>query len=199
MNARLAPALLALTIAVPAIATAAQAARPNILVILADDLGWGELGCQGFTREIPTPHIDSLAANGVRFTNGYVSGTYCSPTRAGLMTGRYQQRFGHEFNPGPATNADKDFGLALGEVTLADRLKGAGYATGWFGKSHLGYEPPFHPHQRGFDEYYGFLGGAHSYLDAEADAANPILRGTARTTDLDGYTTDAFAREAVAF
>jgi arylsulfatase A-like enzyme len=199
MKPRLIPALLTLALAAPAVAAAAQPARPNILVILADDLGWGELGCQGFTREIPTPHIDSLAANGVRFTNGYVSGTYCSPTRAGLMTGRYQQRFGHEFNPGPATNADKDFGLSLNEVTLADRLKGAGYATGWFGKSHLGYEPPFHPLKRGFDEYYGFLGGAHSYLDAEADAANPILRGTARTTDIDGYTTDAFAREAVAF
>jgi len=124
-----------------------------ILVILADDLGWGELGCQGFTQEIPTPHIDSIAKNGVRFTSGYVSGTYCSPTRAGLMTGRYQQRYGHEFNPGPAQTADKDFGLSLNEVTLGDRLKSAGYATGWFGKSHLGYEPPFHPLRRGFDEY----------------------------------------------
>jgi arylsulfatase A-like enzyme len=176
-----------------------RAAAPNILVILADDMGYGELGCQGFTKEIPTPNIDSIARNGVRFTNGYVSGTYCSPTRAGLMTGRYQQRFGHEFNPGPATAADKNFGLALGETTIADRLKGAGYTTGWFGKSHLGYEPPFHPLKRGFDEYYGFLGGAHSYLDAEIDPANPILRGTTRTNDIGGYTTEAFAREAVAF
>src|SRR3990172_3575520 len=166
--------------------------KPNILVILADDLGWGELGCQGFTQEIPTPHIDSIAKNGVRFTSGYVSGTYCSPTRAGLMTGRYQQRYGHEFNPGPAQTADKDFGLSLNEVTLGDRLKSAGYATGWFGKSHLGYEPPFHPLRRGFDEYYGFLGGAHSYLDASADSANPILRGTTPTTDTGGYTTEAF-------
>ena len=80
-------------------------AKPNILVILADDLGWGELGCQGFTQQIPTPNIDSIAKNGVRFTSGYVSGPYCSPTRAGFMTGRYQQRFGHEFNPGPAEAA----------------------------------------------------------------------------------------------
>jgi arylsulfatase A-like enzyme len=173
--------------------------RPNILVILADDLGYGELGCQGFTREIPTPHIDSLAQNGVRFTNGYVSGTYCSPTRAGLMTGRYQQRFGHEFNPGPAATTDKDFGLSLNEVTIASRLKDAGYATGWFGKSHLGYEPPFHPLKRGFDEYFGFLGGAHSYIDAEIDPLNPILRGTTPTNDIGGYTTEAFARETVAF
>ncbi|MBI5773146.1 MAG: sulfatase [Verrucomicrobia bacterium] len=175
------------------------APRPNILVILADDLGWGELGCQGFTQQIPTPHIDSIAKSGVRFTSGYVSGPYCSPTRAGFMTGRYQTRFGHEFNPGPAQSADKNFGLSLKETTLANRLKAAGYATGWFGKSHLGYEPPFHPLQRGFDEYYGFLGGAHSYLDAAGDKANPILRGTTPTTDTGGYTTEAFGREAVNF
>ncbi|HEY1599720.1 MAG TPA: sulfatase-like hydrolase/transferase [Pirellulales bacterium] len=172
---------------------------PNIIIILADDLGYGELGCQGFTREIPTPHIDSIADNGVRFTNGYVSGPYCSPTRAGFMTGRYQTRFGHEFNPGPVQLAPKTFGLPLSETTIADRLKAAGYTTGWFGKSHLGYEPPFHPLKRGFEEFYGFLGGAHSYLNAMADRANPILRGTTPTADIDGYTTDAFAREAVKF
>jgi arylsulfatase A-like enzyme len=181
------------------VANAAAPVKPNVLVILADDLGYGELGCQGFTREIPTPNIDRIASNGVRFTSGYVSGPYCSPTRAGFMTGRYQTRFGHEFNPGPAQSAPKTFGLSLGETTIANRLKAAGYTTGWFGKSHLGYEPEFHPLKRGFDEYYGFLGGAHSYLDASSDKGNPILRGTTPTTDIDGYTTDAFAREAVKF
>lgn len=181
------------------VSLAAAPAKPNVLVILADDLGYGELSCQGFTGQIPTPNIDSIAQNGVRFTSGYVSGPYCSPTRAGLMTGRYQTRFGHEFNPGPAQSATKSFGLSLDETTIADRLKAAGYATGWFGKSHLGYEPPFHPLKRGFDEFYGFLGGAHSYLNASADKANPILRGTEPTTDIDGYTTDAFARAAVKF
>src|SRR5262249_9186408 len=92
--------------------------KPNILVIVADHLGSADLGCQG-CKDIPTPHIDSLAKNGIRFTNGYVSGVYCSPTRAGLLTGRYQNRFGHEFNPGPATKAPKNFGLPLTEVTLA--------------------------------------------------------------------------------
>jgi len=178
---------------------AAAPQKPNVLVILADDLGYGELGCQGFTKEIPTPNIDSIAAGGIRFTSGYVSGPYCSPTRAGLMTGRYQTRFGHEFNPGQAQSAPETFGLSLSEATIADRLKSAGYATGWFGKSHLGYAPPFHPLKRGFDEYYGFLGGSHSYVDASADMANPILRGTMPTTDIDGYTTDAFAREAIRF
>ena len=173
--------------------------KPNILVILADDLGWGELGCQGFTQQIPTPHIDSIASSGVRFTSGYVSGPYCSPTRAGFMTGRYQQRFGHEFNPGPEQTASKDFGLPLTETTIGNRLKAAGYATGWFGKSHLGYEPPFHPLQRGFDEFYGFLGGARSYFDTDGDVSSPVQRGTETVKKFGGYTTEAFAREAVAF
>src|SRR2546423_69943 len=175
----------------------AAAQKPNILIIVADDLGYGELSCQG-NPQIPTPQIDSLAKNGVRFTSGYVSGPYCSPTRAGLMTGRYQQRFGHEFNPGPAQSSSPDFGLSLKEKTIGDRFKEIGYATGWFGKSHLGYLPQFHPLKRGFDEYFGFLGGAHDYLDAAADAHNPILRGTNTVSEID-YTTDAFGREAIAF
>src|SRR5205807_3787836 len=146
-------------------AWAADGKRPNILVIVADDLGYGELSCQG-NPQIPTPNIDSLAKNGVRFTSGYVSGPYCSPTRAALMTGRYQQRFGHEFNPGPAQASPANFGLSLKEKTIGDRFKAEGYATGWFGKSHLGYLPQFHPLKRGFDEYFGFLGGADVYLDA---------------------------------
>jgi len=87
--------------------------------IAADDLGYAELGVQG-CRDIPTPNIDSIAANGVRFTDGYVSCPVCSPTRAGWITGRYQQRFGHEFNPGPAQQADPNFGLPSSEVTLAN-------------------------------------------------------------------------------
>jgi arylsulfatase A-like enzyme len=176
----------------------AAARQPNILVILADDLGYGELGCQGYTTQISTPHIDTLARNGVRFTSGYVSGPYCSPTRAGLMTGRYQQRFGHEFNPGNENLVPANFGLTLKEETIGDRLKAAGYATGWFGKSHLGYQAEFHPLKRGFDEYFGFLGGSHDYLDAASDAHNPILRGTNRVSTV-GYTTEDFAREAVTF
>ena len=172
--------------------------KPNVLVIVGDDLGYGELSCQGFTKEVPTPHIDSIAHNGVRFTNGYVSGPYCSPTRAGLMTGRYQQRYGHEFNPGPAEAAVGNFGLSLKETTIGDRLKTAGYATGWFGKSHLGYKPEFHPLKRGFDEYFGFLGGAHDYLDAAGDKHNPILRGTEPVDNI-GYTTEVFGHEAEKF
>ena len=183
---------------VPALGASAADRKPNVLVILGDDLGYGELSCQGYTPQIPTPHIDSIGKNGVRFTSGYVSGPYCSPTRAGFMTGRYQQRFGHEFNPGPAEQAVPNFGLSLKEVTIGNRLKDAGYATGWFGKSHLGYLPPFHPMKRGFDEYFGFLGGAHDYLDAAGDKHNPILKGTEPVDNI-GYTTEAFGQQAVNF
>lgn len=189
------PLLLAFFLSLSALA--APESKPNILLIVADDLGWGELTCQG-NPQIPTPHIDSLATNGVRFTNGYVSGPYCSPTRAGLMTGRYQQRFGHEFNPGPAEQAVANFGLPLQETTLPQRLKSAGYVTGMFGKWHLGYRPEFHPQKRGFDEFFGFPGGAHRYLDAKSDAANPILRGTTPVDSM-GYATEEFAREAASF
>src|SRR4051812_13270418 len=152
--------LLSFTVFLFAVTTLAgtTAKKPNILLIVADDLGYGELSLQG-NPQIPTPHIDSLAKSGVRFTSGYVSGPYCSPTRAGLQTGRYQQRFGHEFNPGPAEASSPNFGLSLKETTIANRLKAGGYATGWFGKSHLGYLPQFHPLKRGYDEYFGFLGG----------------------------------------
>jgi arylsulfatase A-like enzyme len=168
------------------------ARRPNIVILLADDLGYADTGFQG-CKDVPTPQIDSLAASGIRCTNGYVSGPYCSPTRAGLMTGRYQQRFGHEFNPSEGKN--ENVGLPLSETTIADRLKAAGYATGLVGKWHLGGAPKFHPQQRGFDEFFGFLGGSHSYFP---DKGAPIYRGTTVVEEKE-YLTDAFAREAVAF
>lgn len=172
--------LLLLTLA----ATAAE--RPNILVIVGDDMGFADVGFHG-CKDIPTPHLDALAASGVRFTNGYVTGPYCSPTRAGLLTGRQQTRFGHEYNPGSG------HGLPLTESTLPDHLKEAGYVTGMVGKWHLGSLPAQVPQQRGFTDFYGFLGGAHSYFNAGG-----ILRGTEPIKELD-YTTDAFGREAVAY
>ncbi len=171
--------------------TFAADARPNVLLIVADDLGWGELGCQG-NKEIPTPNVDSIATNGIRFTNGYVSGPYCSPTRAGLLSGRYQQRFGHEFNPGPA--APEKFGFK--QTSIADRFRAAGYVTGMFGKWHLG-DGESHPLKRGFDEYYGFLGGAHSYFDA-GQRRGGILRGTTPVAKIN-YTTTDFGHEAAQF
>jgi arylsulfatase A-like enzyme len=160
--------------------------RPNLLLIIGDDMGYADVGFQG-CKDIPTPHLDSLAGDGVRFTQGYVSGPYCSPTRAGLLTGRYQTRFGHEFNPtGPN-------GLSTSQQTLADRLRGAGYVTGLVGKWHLGSTPEMRPQRRGFDEFFGFLGGAHSFFEPQG-----ILRGDEEVKEID-YTTDAFGREAVSF
>jgi arylsulfatase A-like enzyme len=175
-------------------AFAQRPSRPNIVVIVSDDHGYNEIGPQG--GDIPTPNIDAIARNGVRFTNGYVSCPVCSPTRAGIMTGRYQQRFGHEFNPGPDTSAAPNFGLPLSEKTLADQLKALGYQTGMVGKWHLGYRPEYHPRKRGFDEFFGFLGGAHPYLPGRPDRL--ILRGTEPVAENE-YLTEAFTREAVAF
>ena len=172
------------------------ARRPNIVLIVADDLGYGELTVQGFAKDIPTPHIDAIATRGVRFTQGYVSAPLCSPTRAGLATGRYQQRFGHEFNPGPQDNASSTFGLPRSETMLAERLKSLGYATGMVGKWHLGFKPELMPPQRGFDFFFGFLGGAHAYLPGQKGAS--IYRGNSPIVEKE-YLTDAFAREAVAF
>jgi arylsulfatase A-like enzyme len=164
-----------------------DAKQPNILFIVGDDMGYADVGFHG-CQDIPTPHLDALAKASVRCTNGYVSGPYCSPTRAGLMTGRYQTRFGHEFNAGGAGT-----GLPLSETMIAARLKTAGYKTGLVGKWHLGSEDKYHPQNRGFDEFFGFLGGAHDYF-----ADQGILRGH-EPVDEKEYLTDAFGREAVAF
>jgi len=114
------------------------------------------------------------------------------------MTGRYQQRFGHEENPGPPDIAPANFGLPLSEKTMADYMKAEGYATGCVGKWHLGHRPEFHPQKRGFDEFFGFLTGAHSYVNSGIGTAELILRGT-KEVDEKEYLTDAFAREAVSF
>ncbi|WP_227254573.1 sulfatase-like hydrolase/transferase [Frigoriglobus tundricola] len=130
--------------------------KPNVVLILTDDLGYGDLGFQG-SKDIPTPNLDALAAGGVRFTNAYVTGPICGPTRAGLISGRYQQRHSYDGNPGP--NA----GLNPTETTLADALRSGGYKTAAFGKWHLGSAPEYRPLKRGFDEFFGFYGAAHSY------------------------------------
>ena len=170
---------------------------PNIVVLLADDLGYADISLHG-GREVSTPNIDSLASNGVRCSNGYVSGPYCSPTRAGLLTGRYQQRFGHEFNPVLLNQGGRGQGLDLTEKTLADRLKAAGYTTGLVGKWHLGEEDRFHPLKRGFVEFFGFLAGSHSYFETDDPTRGPILGGRKRA-EFKGYLTDVLAEKAAAF
>ena len=149
--------------------------RPNIVLLVADDLGYGELGCQG-NPQIPTPHIDSIAGSGVRFTNGYVTAPYCSASRAGLMTGKYQNRFGYEFNPVGAFNEDAEAGLPVGERTLGDHLHDAGYATGLIGKWHLGGTAKYHPYRRGFDEFFGFLHEGHYFVPPPYRGVTTMLR-----------------------
>jgi arylsulfatase A-like enzyme len=170
---------------------ASSAAPPNIVIFYADDLGWGELGCQGFTKDIPTPHIDSLAKNGMRFTNGYVAATYCSPSRAGLLTGRYPTRFGHEFNS--AANA---VGLRGDQTTMATRLKSLGYATAAVGKWHLGNQPENRPTRRGFDEFYGTLNNT-PFFHPTAFIDSRVSNEVQAVKDPDFYTTDAYAERAV--
>lgn len=175
---------------------AEEPTRPNVVILLADDLGYGDLGFQG-GKEIPTPNLDRLSRQGVRCGSGYVSCPYCSPTRAGLMTGRYQQRFGHEFNPGGVKDVEEVFGLSLDEKTIAERLRSAGYKTALVGKWHLGFAKKFQPPSRGFDEFFGFLGGAHPYFPSETPD-NQIYRGYEPVKE-QAYLTDAITREAESF
>lgn len=138
---------------------------PNIIVILSDDGGYGDFGCYG-GKDVHTPHIDDLAKHGVRFTNSYVTASVCSPSRAGLLTGQYQQRFGFDHNPSTLPTAgfsQEDVGLDTNQKTIANYLQTSGYTTIAIGKWHLGDLAPYHPRKRGFDHFYGFLGGSRSY------------------------------------
>ena len=167
-----------------------QALPPNIVVILADDLGYGDVGFNG-CPDIPTPNIDSLAANGVLCNNGYASHPFCAPSRAGLLTGRYQQRFGFENNPGDEPNNPR-LGVAASELLLPQLLKPANYVSEAVGKWHLGTASAFHPLARGFDSFFGFLGGESRYFNAD------LLRDETPVVETD-YLTDAFSQEAESF
>ncbi|MFC3120423.1 sulfatase family protein [Agaribacter flavus] len=175
--------------------------RPNIMVILADDLGYRDLGYTG-AEDIKTPNIDALAHNGVVFKNGYVTHPYCGPSRAGLLTGRYQARFGMENNVSYSPD-DKHMGLPLSEKTFAKRLQEVGYNTAIFGKWHLGGAPRFQPTKRGFDYFYGFLDGGHNYMPGEVHVGAggyllPIMRNTT-VAEFDEYLTTALSKDAVKY
>jgi len=169
--------------------------KPNIIVILADDLGYADLGCQG-SKEVLSPQIDSIAANGVRCTAGYVSAPQCCPSRAGLITGRHQNRFGFEAN-WPGTLSGKA-GLPVSERTIADRLKAAGYVTGMIGKWHLGESEAMRPYNRGFDEAFWHPNGGILFPDKKTGFLRNMYRGSEPVQEKE-YSTDAFGREACAF
>ena len=174
--------------------------KPNILLIVSDDHGYADVGFHG-CKDIPTPNLDRLASEGLRCTQGYASHPYCSPTRAGLMTGRYQQRFGHENNPfyDPADHRE---GLPVSEKLLPAFLKEAGYVTGWIGKWHLGAAPEFRPLKRGFTETFGFIGGGHRYQNWNVDNAveyNVPIERNGEPVEVTKHLTEAFGDEASAF
>lgn len=178
--------------------------KPNIVFLVADDMGYGDLGVQG-DKDVRSPNIDALAASGVRLTQYYANHPVCAPSRAALLTGVYQQRMGFEFNPG---GAGPNFGLPVDTPTIAERLKPQGYATALLGKWHQGYKPEHHPNARGFDEFYGFLGGTHPYTadgvtqynatDAADARTNRLLRQST-PVQLPGHLTEALGAEATRF
>ncbi|MEI6714853.1 MAG: sulfatase-like hydrolase/transferase [Verrucomicrobiota bacterium] len=166
-------------------------AKPNILIILSDDMGYGDIGSHG-CMDIPTPNIDRIAKGGVRFTDAYANGSFCTPTRAAMMSCRYQHRYAIEDLAGP---------LPSQANTLPQRLKAAGYTTGMVGKWHLGTGAGFTPVDRGFDEFFGFLGGGHYYILAPGGKGEyhaPILHNREPVNE-SRYLTDAFGEEAAAF
>jgi arylsulfatase A-like enzyme len=176
--------------------------RPNIVLILADDLGYGDVGFNG-CRDISTPNIDSLAAEGVRFAHGYSSHPFCSPMRAGLMTGRYQHRFGYVNNVAFDPH-NQVMGIPTTEPTIAKQLQTAGYRTGMVGKWHLGAASPFHPLKRGFEFFYGFLGGGHDYFVVDTtiqlnENYKTALDDNGKPVAFDGYLTDALTDHAIRF
>ncbi|MBT3481047.1 MAG: sulfatase [Opitutales bacterium] len=171
--------------------------RPNILLILADDLGYEDLGFQN-SPEIQSPNLDRLAANGIRFTDAHTTASVCSPSRAGLMTGRYQQRFGHEANVPPTPH-----GMDLNEITLGQKMRQAGYRTGIIGKWHLGNLDSQYPTERGFDYFYGLREGSRSYFynpkkDDKLGNHHGIEENGKQVT-FEGYLTDVLGDRAIHF
>lgn len=172
--------------------------RPiNIIFLLADDLGYADLGVQGW-RDAPTPHIDQLARSGVRMTDFYSAHPSCAPSRVGLLTGRYQHRIGFENNPGPKQKSDPSFGVPASTPMISERLKSAGYATGAVGKWHIGFQGDMLPTAKGFDTFYGFLDGAMAYTADAPTGSKVLMRGVA-PAPMASHTTEAFADEAVGF
>ncbi len=186
-------ALLVSTVAHSAVArgqAAAQrlAARPNVVLVMMDDIGYGDVGSYG-APDAKTPNIDRLARQGVRLTDAYANGAVCTPTRAALMSGRYQQRFGLER---VLVESDSNNGLPASGSTLPALLKANGYATALLGKWHLGFKPEFGPNAHGFDEFYGFLSGAHDYYSGD-------LYQDTTPVHASGYLTDELTKRAVDF
>jgi arylsulfatase A-like enzyme len=174
-----------------------KALKPNIIIILIDDAGYVDFGFMG-SKDLETPHIDSLASSGVYFTDAHVSSTVCAPSRAGLITGQYQQRFGFEAN-GTGDENTGDIGLTDNVTTIAEVFQNNNYKTIAIGKWHLGAESSDHPNQRGFDEFYGFLGGSRSYFPLDKPSREHMLQNNGERVTFDGYLTDVLGDKSVDF
>ena len=171
--------------------------KPNIIIILADDAGYSDFGFMG-SDEIKTPNLDQLAFDGVTFNNAYVSASVCSPSRAGLLTGMYQQRFGHECN----LDSDVNNSFDPNQITIAEALKTEGYNTGLIGKWHLGDKTQNHPLKNGFDYFWGFISGARNYFYNPNEEFRNSIRNVVENytqTKFDGYLTDVLGDRAIGF
>lgn len=187
--------------------------KPNILLILCDDLGYSDVGFNG-SKDIKTPNLDRLADQGTILTSAYVAHPFCGPSRASLMTGRYAHKIGAQFNLPPNSQDFMDDGIDTNEIFISKVLQDAGYYTGVMGKWHLGSTPKYHPNQRGFDDFYGFLGGGHNYHPEQYQAAYkkqkengnisifdyllPLEHNNVEVKETE-YITDALSRESVRF
>ncbi len=169
--------------------------KPNIIVIVTDDAGYVDFGFMG-SVDLQTPEIDKLAESGVIFTDAHVSATVCAPSRAGLLTGQYQQRFGFEAN-GTGFGNSGDLGLDDNIETLAEVLKKNNYKTIAIGKWHLGGSVSDHPNNRGFDEFYGFIGGGRSYFPIKNPSKKLMLQKNGSKVNFEGYLTDALGNFSV--
>lgn len=206
----LAMALLSLVTGSALAATAEKTEKPNIVVILADDLGYADVGFNG-SKDIVTPNLDKLASQGMVFSEAYTAHPFCGPSRAALMTGRYPHKIGSQFN---LPERGSFVGIPTEEKFVSKMLQENGYFTGAVGKWHLGEAPEFHPNRRGFDEFYGFLGGGHNYFPEQfkKSYANQVKQGftnidhyllplehNGKEVDENEYITDALSREAANF
>jgi len=176
----------------------ARAEKPNFVLIVADDLGYGDVGCYGNAVN-KTPHIDALAAGGLRFTDFHSAGPMCSPTRAAMLTGQYQQRFGRVFDTALSGVRDRQRGLPHEAVTIAELLKEQGYATACFGKWHLGYQPPWLPISQGFDVFRGLGSGDGDYHTHIDRSGNEDWWHNNRIEMDEGYTTELLTQYSVNF
>jgi arylsulfatase A-like enzyme len=171
--------------------------KPNILVILIDDAGYADFGFNG-CKDLQTPEIDKLAKRGTVFTDAHVTASVCAPSRAGLITGRYQQRTGFESN-GTGNEGGDDIGLSDQAITMGSLFKGHGYKTIAIGKWHLGSNQDDHPNNRGFDEFYGFIGGSRSYFPLEKETALNRIQLNGNYVDFTGYLTDALGSKSAEY